>query len=117
MPWSLTSTAQLNRIEQKLDQLLTLSQQETSKMAIDLTALTAEVANNTSVDASIVQLVQNLAAQIAAIPPSTDPTTQAALDALTATLKTNDGGIAAAVVKNTPAAPPSAAGASGPTGQ
>ena len=59
MPWSLTSTAQLNRIEQKLDQLLTLSQQETSKMAIDLTALTAEVANNTSVDASIVQLVES----------------------------------------------------------
>ena len=31
-------------------------------------------------------LVQNLVAQIAAIPPSTDPVTQAALDALTATL-------------------------------
>lgn len=74
-------------------------------MAIDLTALTAEVANNTAVDASIVQLVQNLAAQIAAIPPSTDPATQAALDALVTTLKSNDANIAAAVTKNTPAAP------------
>lgn len=74
-------------------------------MAIDLTALTAEVANNTAVDASIVQLVQNLAAQIAAIPPSTDPATQAALDALVTTLKANDSNIAAAVTKNTPAAP------------
>jgi hypothetical protein len=78
-----------------------------AKMAISLTAITAEVANNTSVTASVEQLVTNLATQIAAIPPSTDPVTQAALDALTATLNTNDTGIAAAVVANTPAAPAS----------
>jgi hypothetical protein len=48
-----------------------------------------------------------LAAQIAAIPPSNDPTTQAALDQLTATLTANDSGIAAAVTANTPAAQPS----------
>jgi hypothetical protein len=104
--WSFMSGAQLDRIEQKLDRLLILFKQETRKMSTDLTALTAEVANNTAVDASIVQLVQNLAAQIAAIPPSTDPATQAALDALVATLKTNDAGIAAAVTANTPAAKP-----------
>ena len=97
--------AQLNRIERKLDRLLIQFKEETEAMAIDLTALTAEVANNTAVDASIVQLVQNLAAQIAAIPPSTDPATQAALDALVTTLKANDSNIAAAVTKNTPAAP------------
>ena len=76
-----------------------------NKMAIDLTAMTAEVANNTSVTASVEQLVTNLVAQIAAIPPSSDPVTQAALDALTATLSGNDTSIAAAVAANTPAAP------------
>ncbi len=75
-------------------------------MAIDLTSITAEVARNSSVEASIVQLVNNLAAQIAAIPPSTDPVTQAALDALNATLTSNDDAIAAAVTANTPPAPP-----------
>ena len=42
-------------------------------MAVDLTAITAEVANNSSVTGSVLTLVQNLVAQIAAIPPSTDP--------------------------------------------
>ena len=74
-------------------------------MAIDLTALTAQVANNTTVTSSVVTLVNNLAAQIAAIPTSTDPVTQAALDQLTATLTSNDTAIASAVTANTPAAP------------
>lgn len=73
-------------------------------MAIDLASITAEVAKNTTVTASVVTLVNNLAAQIAAIPASTDPVTQAALDALTATLGTNDTAIAAAVTANTKAA-------------
>src|SRR5271166_361818 len=76
------------------------------QMAIDLTALTAEVANNTTVEGSVVSLVTNLAAQIAAMPPSTDPATQTALNALVTTLQTNDAAIAAAVAANTPAAPP-----------
>jgi hypothetical protein len=83
---------------------------EENIMAIDLTAITAEVANNATVSGSVVQLVQNLAAQIAAIPPSTDPTTQAALEALTATLGSNDTAIAAVVTANTPAAVPPASG-------
>ena len=115
--WSYEHKTHLTRIEHKLDRLLALFKQETKIMAVDISALTAEVANNTAVDGSIVQLVQNLAAQIAAIPPSTDPQTQAALDALTATLKNNDASIAAAVVANTPAAPSGGAtGATGPTG-
>lgn len=73
-------------------------------MAIDLTSLTAEVTRNGDVTASIVQLVNNLAQQIANIPASTDPVTQAALDTLKTTLSTNDDAIAAAVVSNTPAA-------------
>lgn len=76
-------------------------------MAIDLTKITAEVAANTTVTGSVVALVQNLAAIIKAIPPSTDPQTQAALDALTATLNSNDTTIASAVTANTPSAPAS----------
>lgn len=70
-------------------------------MAIDLDTLTAEVANNASVTGSVLQLVENLAAAVAAIPPSDDPTTQAALDALVATLKASDDAIAASVVSHT----------------
>jgi len=74
-------------------------------MAIDLSKLTAEVANNTTVDGSIEQLVLNLAAQIATL-SSGDPALQAQIDALVATLTTNDTAIAAAVTANTPAAKP-----------
>jgi len=90
----------------KLDQLLT---QET-KMAVDLTALTAEVANNTTVDGSIVTLLDNIVTQLQAIEAgSGDAATQTALNALVATLQNNDAGIAAAVVANTPAAPAASA--------
>jgi small-conductance mechanosensitive channel len=100
-----------DRLDQVLatqQQILRLLQQIITKenqMAVNLAAITAEVANNTSVSQSVVTLVQNLAAQIAAIPPSNDPVTQAALDQLTQTLTTNDGAIASAVTANTPAAP------------
>ena len=96
--------AQLNRIEANLR---TIIKQET-QMAIDLTAMTAEVANNTSVASSVVTLLGNLTALIKAIPVSTDPVTQAALDQLSATLAANDTTIAGAVVSNTPAAPAAA---------
>ena len=90
----------------KLDLIIALlnklSNQEKT-MAIDLTKLTAEIAANTSVTASVEALVSNLAAQIAAIPTSTDPATQAALDALVQSLNANDTSLAAAVVANTPA--------------
>lgn len=97
--WYDDVTARLVRVEAKLDYLI----KQEKQMAIDLTAITAEVANNTSVTQSVVTLVQNLAAQIAAIPPSNDPTTQAALDQLTQTLTANDSAIAAAVTANTKA--------------
>jgi hypothetical protein len=79
-------------------------QQEEAQMAIDLTSITAEVTNNTSVSNSVVTLLQNLTTIIQNIPQSTDPTTQAALDQLTALLTNNDSNVAAAVVANTPAA-------------
>ena len=79
-------------------------------MAVDLTTLTAEVTNNTSVTNSVVTLVQNLATQLAALAAGTgDAATQTALNALVATLQNNDTAIAAAVTANTPAAPTSAA--------
>ena len=104
--------SQLDRVEYKLNQIAAsidklsaaigkFATQE-SKMAVDLTSLTAEVANNTTVTGSVVQVVNNLVAALAAIPPSSDPVTQAALDALRDTLTTNDAAIAAAVTKGTP---------------
>jgi hypothetical protein len=103
--------SQFQNINNKLDVLTGLVRQlltQEAKLAIDLTTLTAEVTNNTSVTNSVVTLLGNLTALIKAIPPSTDPVTQAALDALTATLTSNDTTIAGAVVANTPAAPASA---------
>ncbi len=74
-----------------------------NQLAIDLTSITAEVTNNTSVTNSVVTLLGNLTALIKAIPPSNDPVTQAALDQLTATLTANDTTVATAVTANTPA--------------
>lgn len=88
---------QLNRIESKLNRLIN----QEAQMAVDVSAITAEVQRNTTVTQSVVQLVQNLADQLANIPPSTDPQTQAAIDGLKATLTANDDAIAAAVTANT----------------
>ena len=63
-------------------QLLYQLLRKEDQMAIDLTKLTAEVANNTTVEASVEALVAQLVALVKAIPPSTDPVTQAALDQL-----------------------------------
>ncbi len=98
-----TILANQSRMISMLQQLVKME----NKMSIDLTTITAEVAKNTDVTSSVVTLVNNLAAQIAAIPPSTDPVTQAALDQLTSTLTNNDQAIGTAVAANTPASPPS----------
>jgi hypothetical protein len=89
-----TVLEQLNRIERKVDRIM-----------IDLTKITADVAAITSTEASAVALLQALKAAVDAIPTSNDPTTQAALDALSSQLETGTAGLAAAVVANTPAAP------------
>lgn len=67
-----------------------------------LAALTAEVTQVNTVEASAVALIQGLAAQIAAA-VAIDDTTQ--LTALSASLTTNATALAAAVTANTPAAP------------
>jgi hypothetical protein len=99
--------AQLNTIHANQRVMISMLQHITAqenKMAVSLSALTAEVANNTTVTGSVVTLLNNLTAIIKAIPPSSDPATQAALDALTATIAANDAAVAAAVTSNTPAA-------------
>jgi hypothetical protein len=75
-------------------------------MALDLTALQTEVANNTTVEASAITLIQGFATALQAA--GTDPV---ALAALVTTLQTNDAGLAAAVAANTVAAPTASAAA------
>jgi hypothetical protein len=95
---------QLDRIEVQIGRavgLLLGLKKGQDAMALDFTQLQAEVANNTTVEGSAVTLIQQIAAEIASA-----GTDQATLDALVASLKANDTALAAAVVANTPAAPP-----------
>lgn len=87
-----------------MNMLSKLTNQE-NQMAVDLSKMTTEVQNNSTVEGSVLALVKTLVAEIAAIPPSNDPVTQAALDALTGTLAANDTALAAAVTANTPVPP------------
>ena len=98
--WPMLTTLHANQIVMisMLNQLLA----KEAKMAIDLTAMTAEVANNTTVEGSVLSLLSQLTTMIQNIPPSTDPVTQAALNALVGTLSSNDAALAAAVTANTP---------------
>jgi hypothetical protein len=100
--------ARLESLERKLDQLLSLVQHTETTIMADLTALTAQVAQNTTVEASAVTLIQGLAAQLTAA--GTDP---AALAALTTQLNSSATALGAAIAANTPAAPP-ASGATSP---
>jgi len=68
----------------------------------DLSALTAQVEQNVTVEQSAITLIQGLAAQITAA--GTDPV---ALAALATQLNTSATSLAAAISANTPAAPPS----------
>jgi hypothetical protein len=74
-------------------------------------AMTAEVARQTTVNASALALINGFSARLqAAIDAATaagaTPTQTAALSALQSTLTTNDDALAAAVAANTPAAGP-----------
>jgi len=73
-----------------------------NEMAVDLTALQDEVANNSTVEGSVIALLKQLADMIAAIPASNDKATQDALDQLVASLRANDQSLADSVVANTP---------------
>ena len=98
------------KLNDKLDSILILFTRIESSLAVltmkqeqvmaDLTALTAEVERNTSVDQSAIALLTGLAAQIEAL--KTDPV---ALQALADTMRGSSDELAAAVAANTPAAP------------
>lgn len=102
----------LNRIEKLLQKLLTFTQGEILEMAaLDdaITALTAEVANDTNVISAADTLINGISAQItaavnAALAAGATPAQLAALTAVTTTLTNNDASLAAAVAANTPAA-------------
>lgn len=97
----------LARIEQtQADQgrLLARILQKENAMSLDLTALTAKVSAQETVEQSAITLLQELNAAVKAL-PTTDPATQAAIDALATRIDAGTQGLAAAVVANTPAAP------------
>jgi hypothetical protein len=81
--------------------LINMLNSEWSLTMSALDDLTAQVAQNTSVEQSAVQLIQGLAAQIQAA--ANDPVK---LNSLTLQLKSSADALAAAITANTPAEPP-----------
>lgn len=98
----------LDALDQKID--LVLKKQETTMatqadIAAALAKVQADVAAETTLDASILTFIQGLQAQIAALAAqTTDTTTAAALTALSTQMETNATPLAAAITANTPAA-------------
>ena len=97
---------------QKIDQILQLVRQ----MAINVAALQAAVAAETTVDQSVLTLIQglvasqqSLSAQLAAAIAANDPAAlaavQSAIDASVATMQTNAASLSAAVAANTAPTP------------
>ncbi len=90
--------------DDKLNQILGILQEITQKegtMSQELDVLTAQVKATTDLETSAVQLIEGLASQIAAL--KDDP---AKLQALSDSLKASADTLFAAVVANTPVAPP-----------
>ena len=77
---------------------------EVGNMALDISALQAAVAAETTLEASVETLLSGLAAQLAALEP-----TQEAIDALTKQVNDNIANLKTAVTANTPVAPPTPA--------
>ncbi len=101
---------QFDRIEKKLDRIIQQQERELIKMAkLDdaITALTAEVAKDTTVIASAITLIKGIAAQIqaavdAALAAGATPAQLKALTDLQASVAANDTALAAAVAAGTP---------------
>ncbi len=94
----------IHREVHEIRRLLAKLVKQEDRIMIDLTAITKSVADQKTVDDSIIALLDNVVAALAAIPTSNDPVTQAAIDALQKTLDENNAEISAAVLKDTPAA-------------
>jgi len=90
-----------DRFNQLQQEIRTMSATTTNSLA----SLQAAVANETTVDQSIIALVTNMAAQIQAASPSGD---NPAIDALVTQIQSNAASLSALVTQNTPApaAPP-----------
>lgn len=99
--------SRLARLEQKVDTVLSLSRaelQEQFLMASNLDALTQKVTDIEQVD----QAAATLLGELSDIIRNTQPT-QEALDALANRLSASRDALAAAIVANTPSAPPPSA--------
>lgn len=75
-------------------------------MALDLSALTAEVARNRSVDGSAAALIRGIAQRITEAIAADDVADATNLNALVADLTGSTDDLSAAVVEGTPSAPP-----------
>lgn len=87
----------LRRLEDKLDQILTIVINQGAQIMATLQDLQAAVTAEDTVIDSAITLLQGLAAQIAALTPN-----QAAIDALAADISAKTQALADAVVANTP---------------
>lgn len=92
------SLAEQEKLSQILDAVKILTEQGKTIMT-DLTTLTAQVQQNTDVEASAITLLNGLSAQIASL--KNDP---AALQALSDQLKASSDSLASAITANTPSA-------------
>jgi hypothetical protein len=100
---------QARRIEAKLDLLLVgvgRLLERFPAMSAQLTALQAQVAQNTSVEESAVTLIKGLSTQLQAAIAANAAGDTSALPALQAELASSASDLAAAITANTPAAPP-----------
>lgn len=99
----------ISDLANKLDSLTKGVHMADAALQQKIDALTASVADEQTTDDSIVTLVNGLTAMIADLKNSTtDPSQLAAIDAINTALQAEKAKIAAAVLANTPAAPPSA---------
>lgn len=106
----------VGEIYRKLARIERLLVHITGKTEIEMTALTdlqAQVAANESVEQSAITLIQGLKTELDAAIASAPTDDGAALQALSATLATDDAALAAAITANTPAAPPAPSPAPG----
>lgn len=103
-PWAIELREMLRIVINRENRIMTTQ----ADIAAALATVTADVAAQTTVTASLVTYVAGINSQLAALAASTtDTTTAAALLALGQQITANTSADSAAMVANTPAAPPS----------
>jgi hypothetical protein len=106
-----TDNAAIARIESKLDAFILLEGKQMAALDDQITALTTEVTNDTTVVGSALTAINGIQAQVAAgvaaaLAAGATPAQLAALSALDTTLQTNNTALANAVAANTAANTP-----------